>query len=268
MTALQVCIGHCGTKGTAWWPPVLAAVVAAGLAAGLSYWFAGRREQHQVRRRQRAAAMLAHEDLWLMQSVIARALHDVLVSHNRSHPGQWWADSATPDLLINGDGLSELALAFDRHALAWYWVSNAYQRIRQLKAEATDARGASGSVGPHIGSFTRALHGQQPGRLCESYLRLEVARRPLAKLVGVTYRPHDEGWEVPDAVPVATSIQAAALNGPLPALNESARLKGRQLSIPGQDSAGSQPSDWRDLVLQFEPRQTALSVPFPWDACG
>ena len=107
------------------------------------------------------------------------------------------------------------------------------------------------------------LRGRQPGRLCETYLRMEVARLALAALVGMPYREHDRGWRVDDAIAEVDALGNTGSIGGADDLNVRARLHGRTLVVVG--TSGPPNAAWRDAALAVDPRETVLAEAFPWD---
>jgi hypothetical protein len=268
----------------------LAALLGAGAAAGLTIT----REAFERRRKEEAAGWILHEDLWWMQSGIARALTDVPAAATRlmdfdspgrvarettrAYRGRWWYADELPQPRTDAAALGIIALAVTRSRyrspvwcaqdrvtgdpLRWQWISLTLTRVEQLRGEAKRARAAGGSAASDRKRVE--LCRDEPERLLETYLRLEVARRALEPLIN-HYVPRDGGW-LAAGVPATEELGELGLRGTLAAINVDDRLLGRRLYPTGKAppfGAGADAATWAAAALRHPPGELEPQ-PYPW----
>lgn len=279
---------------------VLAAALAALLGAGAAAVLTITRESFDRRRREVAAAWVLHEDLWWMQSAIARSLTSLPAegeqgdhcgpdqqSYNaamtRAYRGRWWYADELPQPRTDAAGLGVIALATTRprfrrpgrswervpgDPLRWQWISVALARVDQLRVEASRARASSAQ--PDVREDIRRvqLRAKEPERLLETYLRLEVARRALEPLIN-HYVARDGGWKVAGNVAEQTDVDTNALQGSLEEVNLADRLVGRRLHLRTAGTPPPHPASlgdaerWAAVALTYPPRQLTYDS-YPW----
>ncbi|MES1194034.1 MAG: hypothetical protein ABUM26_06880 [Solirubrobacterales bacterium] len=111
------------------------------------------------------------------------------------------------------------------------------------------------------------LCGDEPERLLETFLRLEVARRALEPLIG-HYVARDGGWKVRESVYLAEEkhCQATRLHGTAAEVNVQDRLRGRRLLTADQTPTLGSAADagtWAAAALRHPPG-TLRPQPYPW----